>query len=159
MKQHGAAMMTSRAARSSRQANHGHAKGRASQARKKKGAAVEAVSDPSVETLRVVVTNRGTACRGIFRRQTHYLGCVHSNIFRGGAVWRGESGRAGHFIAVTVTSVVPEVDIESNPHKRGPGTRAHLRRRCDLSTPGLALNCSAPTQTPKSASLGPTGMV
>ena len=94
-------------------------------------------------TLRVAVTNGGTACHGIFRRQTHYLGCVHSKIFRGGAVRRAESGRAAHFTAVTETSVVPEVDIGGNPHKNGgPGTRAHLRRRRDLSTLGLAKHCN-----------------
>ena len=39
---------------------------------------VEDVSDPSAKTLRVAVTNRGTVRRGIFRRETHYLGCVHT---------------------------------------------------------------------------------
>ena len=71
--------------------------------------------------MRVAGTKRGTAFRGIFRRQKHHLGCVHSN-----AVQRAESGRAGHLSAVTdiVTSVVPDVDVEGNPHKRGPWTRA-----------------------------------
>ena len=58
-KQHWAAVMTSRASRQARP--------RRGEPSPQKGAAVEAVSDPFVKALRVADTNRGTACRAIFR--------------------------------------------------------------------------------------------
>ena len=128
------AVITSRAARLSLQASHGH-----------------------VQRWRAKPTKRCSSggCQGFLCKNPsgrcyqsqhsmsrHFPKTDTISMFRGGTVRRAESGRAGHFTAVTVTIVVPEVDIEGNPHKRGPGTGGYLSRRCGLSTAGLAINCS-----------------
>ena len=93
------------------------------------------------KTLWVVVTNsRGTACRGIFRRLTHYLGCVHSNIFRGGTVQRAENANERHTSPLSLQRVwYPKWTSKATRTRAGLG-REYLSRRCDLSTQDTALN-------------------
>ena len=95
-----------------------------------KGAAVEAVSGPSVIAFGSLLPIAAQHVAAPSEDRSTISDVSTATPFAAVQSAGAESGRAEHITAVTdiATSVVPEVDIEGNPHMRGPGTRAQVRR-------------------------------